>query len=599
MPPRNREERRAARRLATKRAGAGAAALTASTAAFATALIGGGVVPASGVSQTFTVSSTADNGANTLRQAVLDANANAGADTIVFTGAAATPGAIITLTTGQIKILDSVDIQGPGATVLAVDGNDNDRIFYLYDPTAGTIDVTISGLTLTNGNVDAEGGAIINLSEHLTILDSVLSANEATGGGGAIATEEAGNTLAVIDSVITGNVAGGEGGGLYALYSDSVTILRTEISGNDTDSDGGGIDADGIVGTFTISDSTITGNDALGGQGGALYTDDFVGDLIITNTTIAGNTATQGGGGLALFDHDGSVSVVNSVISGNSTPADGGGVQIDDLYTGQAFQVVNTTIAGNHATDGGGGGIWAQSFDGAFLMRNSTVSGNTATFLGGGLYLGGMYGSAQILNSTVSGNTSDGAGGAIALLGYYGLSVVQSTITGNTGARVGGIYASGSGTDAQSASDHSGVHDGDADDSKVHAQQALGEVGAVGTILAGNSGYDIGPGVTVTSFFSLLGTTANTATIVDTGGTLTGVNPLVAPLANNGGPTQTHALLDGSPAINTGPLPPAVFPGSEFDQRGPGFDRVMPAGGRIDIGAYEVQLVVILPAFTG
>ena len=76
-----------------------------------------------------------------------------------------------------------------------------------------------------------------------------------------------------------------------------------------------------------------------------------------------------------------------------------------------------------------------------------------------------------------------------------------------------------------------------------------------------------------------------------------GVNPLLGALADNGGPTQTHALLPGSPAVNAGPNPLTPFPGSADDQRGAGYARVV--GGRVDIGAFEVQPTTIEPTFTG
>ena len=80
---------------------------------------------------------------------------------------------------------------------------------------------------------------------------------------------------------------------------------------------------------------------------------------------------------------------------------------------------------------------------------------------------------------------------------------------------------------------------------------------------------------------------------------------MLGPLANNGGPTQTHELLTGSPAIDHGAVPVPVFPGNEFDQRQAGFLRVV--NGTVDIGAYEVQAavpaepqpLVITPRFTG
>ena len=116
-----------------------------------------------------------------------------------------------------------------------------------------------------------------------------------------------------------------------------------------------------------------------------------------------------------------------------------------------------------------------------------------------------------------------------------------------------------------------------------------------GTIIARNSGIDIGDcGVRLRPL--VLGTSSGTP-VTDAGGTILGLDPLLGPLANNGGPTQTHALIAESPAINAGP-PGATFPGNNFDQRGEGFPRV--SNNRVDIGAYEAPpIVVILPTFTG
>jgi len=119
-------------------------------------------------------------------------------------------------------------------------------------------------------------------------------------------------------------------------------------------------------------------------------------------------------------------------------------------------------------------------------------------------------------------------------------------------------------------------------------------VSASGTIISGNTGVDVGACGHLTSDHSLIGTLVGT-TFTDKGGTILGQLPLVAPLGDNGGPTQTHALLPDSPAINAGPVPVATFEGNANDQRGEGFPRVV--GPAVDIGAYEVQPPK--PLFTG
>src|SRR5262249_35869728 len=129
---------------------------------------------------------------------------------------------------------------------------------------------------------------------------------------------------------------------------------------------------------------------------------------------------------------------------------------------------------------------------------------------------------------------------------------------------------------------------------QIHTK-AYGDVSASGTIISGNGGVvDVGACGHLTSDHSLIGTIAGT-TLDDKGGTIRSTLPLVAPLADNGGPPPTMALLPDSPAINAGPNPVANFEGNQNDQRGEGFPRVV--GGVVDIGAFEVQPPKL--AFTG
>jgi hypothetical protein len=596
--PRNRAERRAAARGRRRRA-AGAALTAGSAALAATAAIAGpGALPAGAVAQTFTVSSTDDAGPGTLRQAVLDANANPGDDTIVFTGLARFN--LITLTTGQLTVTDNVDIQGMGGTVW---GGDTTRVFYLAAPDQ----VSISGLTIAHGNTGGPGGAIVSIGGDLVLDGMNLANNVAAGDGGAIDFSGAGAALTIRNSRLSGNTTEGEGGGLHADGAGQVTIESSGFVSNVAAADGGGLDLSELDGV-SVTGTSISDNHA-GGGGGALYADDIAGAISLNGVKLATNDAGSGGGGAAWFDVDDAVTLSNSTVSGNHG-SHGGGLYFDGDH-GAPTTIEFTTISGNVADDGDGGGFYAEEFTGALVVRNSTISGNATSDDGGGFQLVNFYegASASILNSTITGNTAAENGGAGAAYYVAALDIVQSTITGNTADFVGGLYLYGevnpdAAAKAAQGGDHGG-NDGVESDRQVHGNAVGdGNNNIVGTILAGNTGIDLGPVGAVTSDHSILGLIDPAVVVTDAGGTQLGVDPLLGALAANGGPTQTMALLPGSPAKDAGPDPEPTFPGSEFDQRGDGFARVV--DGRADVGAFEVQAtqpapppVVIPPKFTG
>jgi hypothetical protein len=220
-------------------------------------------------------------------------------------------------------------------------------------------------------------------------------------------------------------------------------------------------------------------------------------------------------------------------------------------------------------------------------ISNSTLSGNSAA-TGGALYIRNddEESTTFIENSTISGNHATQDGGAISIFmdepyEIVSLDIVQSTITDNS-------------------------TDGLEENNGGIALQDNAEMTIIGSIVAGNLGFDIGrygdslPVVNVND--SVLGVIRSAVTLVDGGGTQVGVtDPMLGLLANNGGVTKTHALLAGSPAINAGPDPVPVFDGNEFDQRGVGFARIV--FGVADAGAFEVQEAptteLLVPAFTG
>ncbi len=156
---------------------------------------------------TYTVLNTDDAGPGSLRQAVLDANSNAGADAIDFAA-----GIAGTIDLGdELTITDSLTITGPGADQLTIDGGGEDRIFNI-DGSAGSIDVSISGLTLTNGRTPADqesGGAIVSSQANLSLTDvtvsksGALSSPFAFGVGGGIAVTGGGSISPTVRSRTT------------------------------------------------------------------------------------------------------------------------------------------------------------------------------------------------------------------------------------------------------------------------------------------------------------------------------------------------------------------------------------------------------------
>ncbi len=311
-----------------------------------------------------------------LRQAIFDANAAAGADTIQF--ASGLSGGTITLTAGELFITDSLTIQGLGAANLTIDANGGSRIFNLDDGnSAADINVSIDGLTLTGGSATGANGGAIFSRENLTVSNSTITGNSAGHSGGGIYAALGLGATTILNSTLSGNTAGNDGGGLYSINSAATRIQNSTISGN-TAADGGGIGgAPYSGGTLTILDSTISGNSATSDGGGFWGGGDTGGTVTLQNSTIYGNFANGNGGGFwaATF---GTTTIQNSTISGNTSDADsngsgsGGGV-----YSSQGTVSVQSTIVATNtdntstAPDMGGAGTVTAS--------NSLIGDNTGS----------------------------------------------------------------------------------------------------------------------------------------------------------------------------------------------------------------------------
>ncbi|MEG4214283.1 Calx-beta domain-containing protein [Microcoleus sp. Pol14C6] len=510
------------------------------------------------------------------RQALLNANAFAGNDTITFNLPAGAQ--TINLTGVLPEISSDVTItNSTGSSNLTV-RRDTDGYYRIFKVNSG-VSATFDGFTIANGFIskDEDGGGgiyndggTVNLSNGLTItncLASSLGAGIYNNGG----------TVNATNSTFSGN-----GFGRYYIFP------------NEPIPSGGGIHNEG--GTVNVTNSIFSDNYGYSGfattRGGAISNNS--GTVNVTNGTFSGNSAQEGGG--ISNNGPGTFKVANSTFSDNfgirytlamSPSVDGGAI----FNQGGTVEVTNSTVSGNKAGGGRGGGIHNRE-GGTVKVTNSTLSGNTATGprsgFGYGAFGGGIYndnGTVEVTNSTLSGNqvTKPSSSGA----GIYNqagtVTLTNSTLSGNIAnpstTEFDIIVPPGSG---------GGIWNGGTVNVKntIVAQN----IAATGPDVFGSfasGGYNlIGDGTGSTGFTGVGDRVGTAAAPID---------PLLNPLADNGGSTQTVALQPGSPAINGGDpafvLTSGPFIGPPFyDQRGISpFNRV--SGGIIDIGAFESPLV--------
>ena len=273
----------------------------------------------------FTVNDPSDFGSGTLRQAIIDANANGNpgtTDRILFQSNVS---GTITLGSTLPTVSQPLEIMGPGASVIAVSGNNAHRILI------GADDLTVSGLTLVDGNDAGYGAGIYGTSGTLTVERAVITSNESgSGDGGGIGVN--GGDLTVRDSTISDNT-GAYGGGIAISSASTVTITGSTLSGNTTGSNGGAIYGKGGA-TLTILSSTISGNHA-DSNGGGIYTEDSAVNPEMANTVVANNTA----GGLGPDLRGGAGDTFDIGLSLIEDPSGIGIVAIGPNVTGQDPQL--------------------------------------------------------------------------------------------------------------------------------------------------------------------------------------------------------------------------------------------------------------------
>jgi CSLREA domain-containing protein len=276
------------------------------------AALGMTVLPGLAQATIYTVTSGGDSGDGTcaatctLRDAVTAANANSGADTITF--ASTVSGDTVTLDIAgkdHIVITDNLTIQGPGANLLTVSGGNvaSSHKGGILEFTAGSL--TVSGITLADGNTSDRGGALsFDYYGQLALSGVAIQDSHAQSFGGGVYKDS--GTLTVTRCTISGNSAGGSGGGFASNYA-TATIVDSTISGNSAGGFGGGFY---VRAGLTINNSTINGNSA--SSGGGFFITKF--DGVLTNSIVANNTASGG----AEFDGATQASVSSNITANYS-----------------------------------------------------------------------------------------------------------------------------------------------------------------------------------------------------------------------------------------------------------------------------------------
>jgi len=579
---------------------------------------------------TFTVTSGADlvdsnvgngicqtsAGTCTLRAAIQESNANPAADTVQL------PANTYTITrapsgdngddTGDFDIVSPLTIVGAGAATTIVDGGQPapgagpevrglDRLLEIWEEAQ---DVTVTGVTFQDGYDVEHGGAIANFSPGLVRLQNVdVKTSHAGVFGGGISTESVGR-MEISGGVLSGNNTGGEGGAIYnqheaeltltdVSFSDNravadggavanvsktrLTITRGTFSGNVAGGSGGGVFSD-TQRPATISGSVFTGNEAGDpvsgdGGGGGLYAGGD-GPVTISGSTFTENTAVATGGGMILASGAASsvtdtvvrdnhalggagvqnqgqgVTLQRLTVAGNVAEADGGGIQSEGSGN---FQILDTKVERNRALNGGG---FANVADGTLTVSGTTFWDNRATVYGGGVY-NASDATALIENTTISGNVAQTSGGGLYSDADAGLRVVNATVTLNLSPYGAGVGHEPGGSvnfpiePSTSVLFRNSIVAGNL--AGAECSFALGSEG--GNLDSGDSCYFRG-----------------------SRDRLNAGNPRIDAIADNGGPTMTHAVQNDSYALDGGVAPCVLT-----DQRGV----TRPKNTTCDMGAYE------------
>lgn len=475
-----------------------------------------------------------------------------------------------------------------------------------------------------NGNAASEFGGAVFLKNgcSLSIQGAVINGNHALNGGSIFL--ENGSSASIQGAVINGNHATNGG----AIWNAGILKLETvQLDGNHSHMYGGGIMNQGSLemrgstisnhtseyggaiqnaGALDIAECTFEANEGFG-EGGAISN---TGTANLLQVTFSQNHANDGG---AIFNH-GEMSINHSLFAGNHADLEAGGA----IFNRGELQINSTNFLGNYADQGGGaisgwgpleinsglfsynssrwggaihymshslttiiGATFASNYaghaggaimnNGHMLVEDSTITANRAFDFAGGLY-NWDAGVLLLRKSTLAGNESDRSVGGIANSGD--LTIENSTLAGNISTEGAAALGNG-GTAVVSYTTISG--------NTIQASQGVGAIKNSGSLEIGHSviadtlGGPNCSGVLTQNSLNLSDDESCPGFSI--------ADPLLAPLQDNGGPTPTHALLTGSPAVDIASDPDCP----STDQRG----EPRPQGLSCDLGSFEVRQTII------
>lgn len=439
--------------------------------------------------------------------------------------------------TGDLDVLADVAVVGGGAEVVVLDGLAQDRVVQVFEGAT----VEVSGVTITNGRTtdgteaapDSESGGGIFNAGNLTLSGCAVSEN-ATGNGGGRS-----------DGFGEGG-SSGDGGGIYNAVAAAFTLSACVLESNET-GDGG---------------DALLGEGGDGGDGGAIYS---AGAVTLYRSALLRNKTGDGGQGMGF----------------PGTGGRGGGL----FNEGEEVNIEESEISENRTSDhydygrlSPGGGI--ASLSGSVRIVRSTLSQNQTRGYGGGLYVLGD--TLEVVNSTFSGNRAFTYGGGLALLFEASATLEYLTVYNNS------IYHDPSYSGSPGGG---GIFVGDETTVQIR-----------NSILAGNldlySYPQPGPsdcrGPLLSEGYNIIGNRVGCSGNLqptDQSGTYNpdednSLDPLLLPLADNGGPTPTHLPESESPAVDTGSCTDIAGNPITTDQRG--LDR--PFGEACDVGSVEREI---------